>query len=410
MQVPELRSALADALPTHRFWTPPCDVRDLPNLIEMTGVTNLRPALRVTDDPIRAREQGEAKRPRFAQAVEHLSNVLARNDPTTREKITIGWDQLKTMPLFIYDRPISVQARDQALSAKPVLIQQQALLTDCPTELHVWEDALPKRDFCGRSIGSLFPADVSHHVEAEWCVSWLDSMDVKSEAIRLASDEARTEALEEQARKINAARKGKIKVTAPRSQPPPGKVRTLKVSVGSPAPARVIPGGSSDPATVRASRTLTTTPPAPSPRSTTPSSSSVAYTNTDLEQRGWEILEQVLSTSENDQLVDFRQRHGMGADGAINWKTFVEMKATGRGPQSSIEMSNSEYQRAKERGSDFILALVFGLEVGHTDEVRLIIDPANCAATRPVNGIRLVGLLDAPAIIVPFAQAPDAHS
>ena len=41
-----------------------------------------------------------------------------------------------------------------------------------------------------------------------------------------------------------------------------------------------------------------------------------------------------------------------------------------------------------------------------TDEVRLIIDPANCASTRPVNGIRLVGLRDAPAIVVAFGPPP----
>ena len=75
----------------------------------------------------------------------------------------------------------------------------------------------------------------------------------------------------------------------------------------------------------------------------------------------------MLYTSQDEQLVDFRRRHGVGADGVINWKTFVEMKATGRGPQSSIEMSNAEYERAKERGIDFILALVSGLEAGQKD-------------------------------------------
>ena len=406
VRVPELQSALAMDLPGRRFWTPPCDVRDLPNLVEMTGVTNLRPALRVVDDTVRALEQGEAMRPRFAQAVEHLSDVLARNDPATREKITISWDQLKTIPLFIYDRPISVQARDRALSAKPVLIKQQALLTNGPAQLHIWMEALPKRKFGGRAIGSLFPADVSRHIEAEWCVSWLDSMEVKSDAIRLASDEARKQALEELAQKINAAPKGKINVSTPRSRTPGRKPRTLKESVGTPAPAQIFLGGPPKPAKVRRPRPLSTTPPPPSPPSSTPSSSFVAYTNADLEQHGWEILEQVLNTSENDQLVDFRKRHGVGADGAINWKTFVEMKATGLGPQSSVEMSNSEYERAKDRGTDFILALVSGLEVGQADEVRLIIDPANCASTRPVNGIRLVGLLDAPAIVVPFVPTP----
>ena len=256
LDVPELRGALAKALPGHRFWTPPCDVRDLPNLVETTRVTDLRPALRVVDETVRARERGEVMRPRFVQAVEHLSDVLARNDPDTRDKITIGWDQLKTIPLFIYDRPLAVAARHQALSAKPVLIEQRALFVDDPTQLHVWEDALSKRKLGGRAIGSLFPADVSRNIEAEWCVSWLESKEVKSEAILLASDEALNHALEEQAIKINTAPKGKIKVSTPRSRTPATKPRTLKESVGTPAPAEIIPGGPPKSATVRGATPL----------------------------------------------------------------------------------------------------------------------------------------------------------
>ena len=410
VDVPELRGALAKALPRHRFWTPPCDVRDLPNLVETTRVTDLRPALRVVDDTICARERGEVMRPRFVQAVEHLSDVLARNDPVTRDKITIRWDRLKAIPLFIYDGPLAVEARHQALSAKPVLIEQRALFVNDPTQLHIWEDALSKREFGGRAIGSLFPADVSRNIEAEWCVSWLESTEVKSEPIRLASDEALNQALKDQANKINTAPKGKIEVSTPRSRGPGSKPRTLKDSVGTPAPAEILPGGPPKPATVRKRRPLGTTPPPPSPPSPPSSSSFIAYATGDLEQRAWEILKQVLNTSPNEQLVDFRKRHGVGADGVINWKQFVELKATGLSPQSAVEMSNSEYDRAKQRGRDYILALVSGLEVGQTDEVRLIIDPANCASTRPVNGIRLVGLLEAPAVVVRFKPPPVADS
>src|ERR1700738_4322592 len=131
-------------------------------------------------------------------------------------------------------------------------------------------------------------------------------------------------------------------------------------------------------------------PPAPSkPSGSESQAAPLAYTNADLEQRGWEILEPMLNTWEDELLVDFRRRHGVGADGVINWKTFVEMKATGRDPQSSIELSNAEYERAKERGMDFILALVSGLETGQKDEVRLIIDPANRLSFLPINGVRL---------------------
>ena len=150
---------------------------------------------------------------------------------------------------------------------------------------------------------------------------------------------------------------------------------------------------------------LLSNPPKPSePGTNGKVSAPAAYTNADLEQRGWEILKQALETSPDQRLTDFRLRHGVGADGVFDWKRFVEMKATARAPQTQIELSNNEFERAKQRGSDFILALVSGLETGQKDEVRLIFDPANCATMRPANGVKLVGLLDAPAVVVHFEE------
>jgi Domain of unknown function (DUF3883) len=209
--------------------------------------------------------------------------------------------------------------------------------------------------------------------------------------------------MEQQAAKITGAPKTKIKVSAPASRKSEAPLRTLKESVGAIAEAVVVEGSPPKPAKAAGGKGLASTPPAASPPGgSEPTSAPVAYTNADLEQRGWELLVPVLNTSQDEQLVDFRRRHGVGADGVINWKTFVEMKASGRGPQSSIELSNAEYERAKERGMDFILALVSGLEVGQKDEVRLIFDPANRLSVRPINGARLVGLLEAPCILVRF--------
>jgi Domain of unknown function (DUF3883) len=100
--------------------------------------------------------------------------------------------------------------------------------------------------------------------------------------------------------------------------------------------------------------------------------------------------------------VDFRKRHSVGADGAIDWKTFVELKARGRSLPPSITMTNAEYERAKERGTDFILALVYGLEEGQRTEARLILDPIRNAVLYPINGIRLAGLSEAPAVLLRF--------
>jgi hypothetical protein len=63
-------------------------------------------------------------------------------------------------------------------------------------------------------------------------------------------------------------------------------------------------------------------------------------------------------------------------------------------------LSATEYERAKESGLHFIVALVSGLEEGFPTEVRLILDPANRATVRPVGAVRLVGLAEAPAVVI----------
>ncbi len=400
----ELRNELARIFPGQRFWTPPCDVRDLREFIDLARVTRIMPALKVVDDKVRAQDLGEAMRVRFRQTVEHLSDELARNDPITREKIDIGWDPLTTIPLYVYDRPFAVEAVEVELSSQPIRIARRALMTRRPHELHICVDALPQREHGGRAIASLFPTDVGRRIDGEWALSWTASMETATTGIRLASDESLNEALEEQAGKINAATKLKIKVSTPASRSPGAVLRTLKELVGAIAGAKVDPGSPSKSADggVARRRPLSPRAPEPSRPAGAQESSFVAYTNADLEQRAWEILEQVLNTSEDERLVDFRKRHGVGADGAIDWKTFVELKATGRGPLSSIEMSNAQYERAKERGKAYILALVSGLETNQRDEVRLIIDPANCVPTQPVNGIRLTGLLECQAVVIHF--------
>src|SRR5687768_16675169 len=39
----ELRQELARILPSHRFWTPPCDTRAFPKLVSMMGIERLAP-------------------------------------------------------------------------------------------------------------------------------------------------------------------------------------------------------------------------------------------------------------------------------------------------------------------------------------------------------------------------------
>jgi hypothetical protein len=106
-----------------------------------------------------------------------------------------------------------------------------------------------------------------------------------------------------------------------------------------------------------------------------------------------------LNASDAADLADFRKRHAVGADDVIDWKTFVKLKPTGEGPRLCRGVGQ-RVEQGKERGLDFMLALVSGLEEGERTEIRLILDPANRAAVRPIGAVRLVRLADVPGMVL----------
>lgn len=405
----EVREQLAIKVPTLKFWEPPCDIRDFPFLTQILAIEMLSPDLKVEGDEEEALERGEQTCVRFRHAVDHLSAELARSAPDMRDQISMGWDQLKAALLFIYEDAIPVRAKAPLLPASGVPLSLSALVRENSTSFYFRENDIGDRDRGGKIIASLFPPKIRRRIDCEWALAWQKSRDTTAEEIRLASDEKRTEAMQEAAAAINASPKSKINVTPPRSRHTTLKPRTLKESVGAMIGATVHSGSKPSTKPSRGKTGLKSNPPEPGkPNGIENLTAPTAYTNADLEQRGWEILVQALNTSPDQRMVDFRNRHGVGADGVFDWKRFVEMKATARGPQAQVELSNNEFERAKQRGSDFILALVSGLETGYKDEVRLIFDPANCATVRPTNGVKLVALQDAPAVIIHFEESDQA--
>jgi len=401
----ELRQQLAAALPGKRFWTPPCDTRELPRLTSVVGLTMSSPECSVSDQRDTALDQGDALRDRFERAVDLLSDELARNDPVTRGKLRIGWDALRAMPLYVYNDAPRVVVRDPAIATDPINVRLRALLAENPLELHVQSEAIALREHGGRAIASLFPPEVRRKIDVEWLAAWMNPESVAAVGLKLASDEELQSALNEEAERINAGPKSKIRIK-PSAAGRAADVtpRTLKETAGVIASARVQAG--TDPKQEPASKPkLADNRPEPS-KPTPPEKRTAprAFDSTDLEQAGWEVLTKVLTTAGGQELEDFRKRHGVGADGALDWKTFVEMKATGRGPAPSIEMSTTEFERAKKEGMGFMLALVSGLETGEKLEVRLIFDPANRVSCKPTHGMRFYALDEAPAAVVSFDE------
>lgn len=405
----ELRQQLAQAYKDLRFWNPPCDTQALPLVTAALGLTPMAPKLLVPSSPP-AREQGEAMADRFRSCVDHLANELMRNDPATRDALTIPWDVLRELPLQIHENPFEVGVSDPAFGRRDIFVRMGAVLQRDPLRLDITRDALSLRDSGGRAIASMFPRQVRHRVEAEWVASWIASGLARVERLNTASDEDHRKALEEHASTIDISAAGKIKVTKPASRS--AKVvapRRLKTDHSGAVTIEVQQGVAPTSGIASASRPLLTTPPIPSTDYRSPPvSEPVEYTTADLEQRGWEILRSILANAKDGPLSDFRRRHGVGSDGAIGWRTFVELKATARSPQSSVEFSASEFERAQNEGMNFMLALVSGLEEGFETQIRIILDPTRAASVKPLGTVRLSGLQTTHSLVVRWNGTADA--
>jgi hypothetical protein len=285
----ELRTELAAALPKLAFWTPPCDVRDLPRLVSMLGITRMMPLLTVSDDRQAAFQRGEGLRDYFERAVSYLSDELARNDTATREQLSVGWDALRRIPLFIHETPVAVRASDEVFGNVGVPIKLQAHVSLQPLELHAWENALGRREYGGHAIASLFPPEARRRIEAEWVVAWQEGQEVRSEAIRLASDEEHAEAMRETAERINTLPKKRIKVSQPSKREQETATRMLKRSVGPISSASITQGQQPTrqlALTTPSNAPLRNSQPAAKPREPAPRTAPAAYTNAELEQRG----------------------------------------------------------------------------------------------------------------------------
>jgi hypothetical protein len=410
----EVRGQFEKLLPNEHFWSPPCELSGMPHFMSALGVQTVVPRIEIVVQNKIAEDEGDSRRDRFQAAVEALSSELARSEPATREKISITWDALREVPLFVYPAPYEARASHGALNGGRALrISLRAYLAEDPRKLHLSEDAIGMPKTGGRAIASLFPWEVRPRIEAQWAASWMESQQQAVETMRFAADAEQKEKLlaatQELAATLDVAG-GTIEVSVPASRASSVKPRRLKAFQGGVTAATVQVGAPPSSNGGGWSVPLTPSPPPPSSAGSggTRDVAPVEFTTADLEQRGWEILRHALNRSDAPELVDFRKRHGVGADGAIDWKKFVELKASARSLSASIEMTNAEYERAKEQGRDYILALVYGLEEGERTEARLIIDPIQNLSVRPVAGIRLVGLAQATAVILSFAEASES--
>lgn len=400
----DLREGLRAALPAMFFWDPPCDPPTIPRLVEALGVGRIDPAIKTTPGA-RAAELGEDNTERFRRAVTHLSDQLARTATSQRSTLQIGWDELRDMKLFVYDDPVPVVVSDPSIAGR-ISLNLRVHVSRRPLELHISSDALGIRAGGGRAIASFFAKSSSWAFDGEWALAWQEAGEREADGLRFAADEEeRRRQTEAEAARIRVSRKGKVALPGssasqtPSPPPAPLPPRKLKSALAGIGDVTVMPGVPPKPPGKQRKTPLSSPPSRSSPSSSGGmQQANVAYTDAELENFGWSLVEHVLTDAEGPELVDFRKRHHVGADGAFDWKRFVELKASARSMPTSVKMTIVEYARAIEKGRDYILALTCGAEEGYETRVKLIFDPAQTATVSRSEGVNVSGLAEAAGI------------
>jgi len=423
-----LRRELSAQLPQLPFWDPPLPPAQVARLLEWLRIMPLSPRLEVVGTLGMARARGEDWQARFGAAVTLLSDSLAREKPAVRDALPMAWPDLANFTVCVHDRAVPLAVVDAALPSQ-VRVQLPAHLDVEHAQLHATEDALGRADGVGEAIAQMFEPGVRRLVTLEWAAAWQASESGEVEGLRTASDDEREAVARMTREKLAGAAtvKGAPEVTPPASRRKKEALRALKArvgpiarvfvegSVGGPAnPTGAAQGnpsgnGARSAGSPRAGAPLHGAPPAPRASASTEPRTGANYSNSDLEDRAWQIVTHVLQNDEDPLVVDWRRRHGIGADGvSADWRTFVELKASGVDMPTEINFQDSQLQRCHERGNDYILALVWGLEVGHLERVKLIFDPLRCCTMRAVSGIKLGGLREAFGVGIEFG-APDGE-
>ena len=402
-----LRGRLAAALPETHFWQPPCDTRSIAKLVTALAVQRLDLRVRPRIDQ-RAGEQGEDQGPTFQAAVDHLSNVLGKRDATLRQALRVSWESLRAARLFVYDGEVPVDV-DASPLARAIRCGLPAHVRLDPLEIHITADALDSREGAGAAIASLFDRNALFSFDAEWILAWQAAKQDVADTLRFAVDDAAHKAkVEATAAEIAKKGAGPVKLNSRKTQkgnpPPPPPPRELKDFQPGITSVSIVEGKGSGKTKKPPIKTRLSRRSSPSRASQGDPVANTAYTNGEIEDFAWDVLLHVLDRADGTELADFRRRHNVGADGAFDWDQFVELKATGRSMQTSVSFTPTEFQRAIERGNDYILALVHGCEKGSDTKVKLIFDPVRRVAMRETEGIRLNGLPDAAGIVIELGQ------
>lgn len=405
---PRIATALAESVPV---WTPGCDLSSLGGLPFDLGVTVVDAADPEQVSVVHSAVADAVLTSQFQRCVQHFRGLLEEHEPKLLDALRVSWRDLQdfrvgtsgtlraTVRGFKSDMEVELQIAD-APDFGVVIRDGATGLLDDPEII----GELLSFFYAGSHGSDIAPL---YRASLYWGQAWrraaggqdarplfLDRVEPKAEA---------TDDVPVLPERITGVRRDPEEDPATRSPverpslKTPDEIELVRVDNGGAAtdgPAITMPP---HPAPSRASTSLESAVPSVGRR---PVRGSLEHRE-DTEESGWRIVEELLKRGKGDQaLRDLRRTRGAGADGYdVRRDKAVELKAYRGQLPDVIQLQSSQIKEARERGGDFWLFVVGGLERGKTLVVRLFADPLRRLEVADQPSVRFRGATTVPATL-----------
>jgi len=108
---------------------------------------------------------------------------------------------------------------------------------------------------------------------------------------------------------------------------------------------------------------------------------------------------------DEEEIVDIRHQHNVGADAVDQLKNFFELKVYSGPIPDDVSFTRAEFIRARQT-QDFFLVAIGNVEQGDADpELRIITDPLRQLTMKPSGSVSLVGVRAAKALRYTFRSS-----
>jgi hypothetical protein len=388
-------------------WRAPLPLEELPALIPLLGVHELRESDFEADIPSHVAAAETDLQSEFVAAVGHLKDYLAVHHPSLHDRLAPSrWQELAKAHVIVGS---GWAIRVRGPRARSTRLTTRAHLFENPVRFCVQhEDEAAEHDTGGQAIAGFFVGDQpAPEDRSTLALAWAHAFHKRREEreeidlapIDIAEDAPASGTFGVFAGKgrKRIGRRVPPKRGAPAEIEPPRELADLNELDLTKVKGTFLEAKRRG--TLRASRKATLAEPKTSTRQkrepTTTKTGQRHYSDADREDVAYRIVEAFLGDTHDLKLEDTRDQKSVGADAVDRDKDiWIELKAHGREASDTLRLEPSEAERAEAKRGHYWLVVVWNLEKPRTPEFVVIPDPLRRLDTYLGSGLRLTGVAD----------------